>query len=287
MDTPLFHGDLVESRRLLYTPSPFAKTSLLHLQEIGELKARQPHTSTRENLSSYLFFIVLSGSGILEYSGNTYPLGSGDCVFLDCRRGYSHRSSADLWQLRWVHFYGPLMSNIYEKYIERGGQPVFHLDTYGPLEELLIQLQAVASSDDYIRDMRINEKLTSLMTLIMEHSWHPEHRHISAKRQNLQRVKDYLDLHYSEKISLDRLAELFFINKFYLTRIFKEQFGVSIHTYLLQTRITHAKQLLRFTDQTIESIGLECGLGDANYFNRSFKKLEGVTPGKFRKMWRV
>lgn len=88
-----------------------------------------------------------------------------------------------------------------------------------------------------------------------------------------------------DRINLDDLAERFYINKFYLARIFKEQFGTSINNYLLQIRITHAKQLLRFTDRTVETIGRECGVEDANYFSRMFRKVEGISPGEFRRMW--
>lgn len=286
MDTSLFHGNLVTTSRILYTPSTFAKTSLLHLQEIGSLQAQKPHTSRRENLSSYLFFLVLSGYGTLEYQGKSHALCAGDCVFLDCHKLYSHRTSDDLWQLKWVHFYGPNMGSIYEKYIERGGQPCFHPKDAKPYDQILQELYRIASAEDYVRDMRIFEKLTSLLTLLMEESWHPEHSScIEVKKQNLQNVKEYLDRHYTEKIYLDNLAEAFYINKFYLTRIFKEQFGISIHNYLLQTRITHAKQLLRFSDKTIENISAECGIEDANYFSRIFKKVEGISPGEFRKMW--
>ena len=52
MDTALFEGTLVESERILYTPSTFARTNLIHLQECGRLKALSPHTSHRENLAS-------------------------------------------------------------------------------------------------------------------------------------------------------------------------------------------------------------------------------------------
>ena len=69
MDTPLFDGKLVHSSRIIYTPSPFARASLLHLQEVGSLQARQPHDSARKDLSSYLFFLVEHGSGLLEYEG--------------------------------------------------------------------------------------------------------------------------------------------------------------------------------------------------------------------------
>lgn len=60
---------------------------------------------------------------------------------------------------------------------------------------------------------------------------------------------------------------------------------VTLVTYLQQVRITHAKRMLRFTDKSIEEIGLECGIGELNYFSRVFKKLEGVSPSEFRRVW--
>ena len=51
----------VRSSRILYTPSPFARSSLLHLQEVGSLTAMKPHISKREKLHSYLCFVVEDG----------------------------------------------------------------------------------------------------------------------------------------------------------------------------------------------------------------------------------
>ena len=48
--------------------------------------------------------------------------------------------------------------------------------------------------------------------------------------------------------------------------------------------ITSAKQMLRFTDKTIEQIGCEVGFSDTNYFTRLFRKIEGITPGEYRKL---
>jgi AraC-like DNA-binding protein len=283
---PLFQGTLVNAKRIIYTPSGFARTNLLHLQETGELEALKPHTSSRKNLISYLFLLVLKGSGTLTCDGIRYELSAGDCAFIDCRKAYSHRSSPQTWTLKWVHFYGSNMKGIYEKYAERGGRTVFRPDNPKDFEDLLEQLFDIAGSADYIRDMRICEKLTTLLTLLMAESWHPENKiHIGSKRQSLQNVKDYLDQHYREKITLDHLAGTFFINKFYLARIFKEQFGVPINGYLAQVRITHAKQLLRFGGLTIEETGRECGFDEPAYFTRVFKKVEGITPGEFRRMW--
>lgn len=297
MDPSLFDGILVKSNRIIYTPSDFAKANLIHLQEVGELQAQKPHTSRRKNLSSYLFFMVLEGEGTLTCGGRTYSLKQGDCAYVDCRTDYAHSCSETLWKLKWVHFYGPNMSGIHGKYLERGGKPVFTPADSAVFEELLDRIYEIAASNTYIRDMQIFEKLTALLTLLMEQSWsggedttgrnprERESRRASYKKQNLQALKEYLDSNYASRITLDLLAERFFINKFYLTRIFKEQFGESVTEYLLQVRITRAKQSLRFTDKSIEEIAHECGMHDANYFSRSFKKVEGVTPGEYRKIW--
>ena len=277
---------IVSSIRVLYTPTAFAKTALLYLQEIGSLQAEQPHTSSRTHLPSYLFFCVDSGSGELEYQGKKHKLSQGDCVFIDCQQPYSHSTGTELWSLSWIHFSGVTMPDIYRKYQERGGRPVFHPENVAAFVELHKSLFNLASSDDYIRDMRINSGLNELLVLLMNESWHPAERSDTAlKRQNLDPIRDYLDTHYTEKISLDALVDQFYISKFYLTRVFKEQYGVSINTYVQNLRITKAKQMLRFTDKRLEDIGYQCGLGAPHYFSRIFKQVEGVTPSEFREKW--
>lgn len=249
------------------------------------MQAVHPHISQRSDLVSFLCFIVLSGEGELSYEGQTYQLGEGDCVFIDCRKAYSHSTSDNLWSLQWCHFYAPSLPAVYEKYKERGGRPVFHPGDLTPFTSLLTDLYNLASSSDYIRDMRINEKLGSLLTLLMEQSWHPESVTVSRKRMELAAVKEYLDEHYTEKIMLEELAEKFFINKFYLSKIFKETYGTTVNNYLISKRITRAKQLLRFTDMTVDEVGVAVGMGDANYFSRMFRKVEGISPREYRKQW--
>lgn len=326
MDQELFNpqSSSVTSSRILYTPSTVARTSLLHLQEVGSLQAIHSHTSTRTNLTSFLCFVVLSGNGTVTYEETTYELSAGDCVFIDCRKAYSHSTgynangnstsvnntsistptcvnetacekdtaaskntnlSTSLWSLQWCHFYAPSLPAIYEKYKERGGSPVFHPDDSAPFTTILTDLYTLASSSDYIRDMRINESLSALLTLLMEQSWHPESKTVSRKRLELVEMKNYLDEHYTERIVLDDLSEKYYINKYYLTKIFKETYGSTINGYIIAKRITRAKQLLRFTDMTVDEIGNAVGMGDANYFSRTFRKVEGISPREYRKQW--
>ena len=106
-------------------------------------------------------------------------------------------------------FYAPFMPAIYEKYKERGGLPVFHLEDTMHFEVIFKQLYELAASSDYIRDMRINERLSSLLTLLMQESWNPENSTVSKKRMELAAVKSYLDEHYIERITLDELEARF------------------------------------------------------------------------------
>ena len=94
MDKSLFfrQADSVSSNRIIYTPSTFARSSLIHLQETGTLQATHPHKNERSGLTSCLFFTVLRGSGQLSYDGATYVLHSGDCVFINCKKPYSHET---------------------------------------------------------------------------------------------------------------------------------------------------------------------------------------------------
>ena len=261
----------VQSDRILYTPSAFARGSLLHLQEVGTLKALHPHTSTRSGLVSYLCFLVLEGEGSLTYDGRQYSLKLGDCVFTDCRKTYSHSTSDCLWSLSWCHFYAPFMPAIYEKYKERGGLPVFHPENPDAFQKIFVQLYELAASSDYIRDMRINESLSALLNLLMQESWNPDHVAVSKKRMELAAVKAYMDEHYTQKLTLDDLEAQFFINKYYLLKIFKETYGMTISSYLISKRITRAKQLLRFTQMTIDEVGCAVGMDGAGYFSRMFK----------------
>ena len=148
----------------------------------------------------------------------------------------------------------------------------------------MTEVYELANSGDYIRDMRINERLNALLTLLMETSWH-QGGGSAPRKLEIQRVKAYIDERFAERLTLDEVAGRFYIDKHYLARLFKEQVGVTLTAYVQQVRITHAKQMLRFTDQRIEEIGAQCGIGDLNYFSRVFKKLEGVSPSEYRRVW--
>lgn len=213
----------------------------------------------------------------------------GDCAFIDCRSGYSQCSSPNLWTLSWVHFYGSNLRPIYEKYRQRGGKTVFHLDDASEYEALLSEIYRTAGSESYIRDMELDDLLRRLVLLLMRETVHPESWQSEkagnrATRMDMGSVKEYVDAHYTERIRLEELAARFYLNKSYMMRCFKEQYGTTILAYVNQQRVTKAKELLRFTNETVEAIAIDCGF-EPNYFARTFKKLEGMPPSEYRAKW--
>ena len=98
-------------------------------------------------------------------------------------------------------------------------------------------------------------------------------------------MRAYLDDHFTERVELETLAARFFVNKYYLTRLFRREYGCSMTAYVLQRRITRAKQLLRFTDRSVEAIGAETGFREPYYFSRMFRQLEGISPSEYRRQW--
>ena len=94
---------------------------------------------------------------------------------------------------------------------------------------ILTDIYTLASSSDYIRDMRINGKLNDLLTLLMESSWHREAHTNAPKKMDISLVKSFLDEHYKEKLSLESVASHFFIDKHYLARLFKEHIAPREH----------------------------------------------------------
>lgn len=96
-------------------------------------------------------------------------------------------------------------------------------------------------------------------------------------------VRQYIDQHYKESITLDMLAEKVSINKFYMAHAFKREYGVSPINYLIACRIREGKRLLTETDLSLSQIATVLGFSSSSYFSQSFRNAEGVSPSEYRK----
>lgn len=105
---------------------------------------------------------------------------------------------------------------------------------------------------------------------------------IGVSRQNLLLVKEFLDEHPDQDISLEDLAQLSGTSKYHFVRQFGKSFGLSPHAYQIQARIKKAKQLLK-VGASISQTAIDCGFHDQSHLTRHFKRCLGTTPKKFQK----
>ena len=111
---------------------------------------------------------------------------------------------------------------------------------------------------------------------------------MSKKEQKLyKKIKpsiEYLANNYSaEKINNDQLAEISHISNSYFRKIFFELYGVSPMKYVEIRKIEKAKELLDVEDMNVTEIARSCGFNDVYFFSRTFKKITGFSPNKYRK----
>ncbi|RAU92159.1 response regulator [Paenibacillus sp. YN15] len=98
----------------------------------------------------------------------------------------------------------------------------------------------------------------------------------------LDEVKSYIDANLHEALSLQTIADCFYIHPNYLSRRFKERFESSFISYLTGERVRKAEQLLKETEMKIQEIATIVGYPDAAYFSSVFRKATGKSPVQYR-----
>jgi len=132
------------------------------------------------------------------------------------------------------------------------------------------------------KDCRFSrEYLTSAMVSDLCYLW-DESKKSSSNTDRMHQIAQYMELNYTKPFIQSEYAKLFYINKDYMCRKFKDTFGVSMLAYLNQIRIEHAKALLNRPDMKIRDIAYAVGFEDEKYFARQFKKHTTMTPGDYR-----
>lgn len=273
------------SDRVIITPSAYAKGHYLYAQEIGSLQSLRPHISSRDQIDSFLFLIVLTGKGELTYRSQTFSLKQGDCAWIDCHFPYSHESSSSFpWELKWVHFSGGTAAEFYRQFSAQNLPSVFTPENPAIFNECLSTLLLLHKSSEPLKELMSHAYLTQLISYCYQEST----AGIKSQRdvrEKLSLVNQYLHTHFSEQFSLDDLSRIFYISKYYLIREYKKNYGTTPGNALIMIRISRAKELLRFSSDSVERIASLCGFQDTAYFIRMFKRSEGMTPLEYRRKW--
>ncbi len=194
-----------------------------------------------------------NGLALVEYTKKNYP--NTQCIMVTCH--------ADFDYIRQAMRYGV------KDYILK---PV----DYEELECLLVQF-----TEDYQRRQN-KEKLGKLVEKTQERKKGIEESDMDSNEERLETVKQYIEEHIQEKITVGDLANLIHINEQHLMRIFKRETGQSVVEYITERRIIIASNLLKDSDYTINFIADCVGCENYSYFTKLFKRFTGFTPREYR-----
>lgn len=146
---------------------------------------------------------------------------------------------------------------------------------------------AFSLSDDFIRKCELLSSHDAVINLqyrmVLEFTERVGRLKIgSGETRFTSDIANYVRHHISEKIGADEVADALYMSRPYLSSRFIRETGMSLTDYILREKTEEAKKLLRYTDKPILAVSEYLGFSSQSHFTRVFKKITGVTPGKYR-----
>ncbi len=148
---------------------------------------------------------------------------------------------------------------------------------------VMIQIMDYLKSPSLMSDFYAQRALTDIFDIILTHCCTEMFPTAEAEPNNsILQVKQYIDEHYTDTITVEDLTSVSHCSKGHLFRTFKKYFRISPLAYQQDLRFEAAQRLLRFTSLRCYEIAQRVGYTDVYYFHRQFKKRLGVTPLNYR-----
>lgn len=245
----------------------------------------------------YEFYFFLEGDVSIQIGQKVFPLAPGDIIVIPPR--VSHVAvihSMDLPYRRFVFWisqdfcsylldqspdYGYLM-----QLAQTRKNYIFHNDkiTFNSIQSKILRLLTEMQGNRFCKTplvlLYVSDLILHMNRLIYERN-HPERAEESESLY--QNICTFIDSHIEEDLSLDRLSKEFFVSKYHISHIFKENLGLSIHQYITKKRLALCRQAI-LGDMSISQVYQTYGFGDYSSFFRAFKKEYGVSPRDYKDM---
>ena len=233
--------------------------------------------------------LAVGGSGSLLIEGQTFPVETGNLIVIPPNKAHTEVSSEN--DALEYYILGVKNMTLKEQFPEGVDIDDIPFRPVIPLGGLDATVKTVFT--DIFSEMKtqrrgyeimVQSHLLRLSALLMRLTDLKASFNIPEEmKRGCAMVKEYIDAHYSDKITLEELCQLSCISKFHLIHEFSKYVGKSPIAYQLKCRIREAKYLLTSTDSSIADISYALGFSSISHFSQRFKIEEGCTPLEFRK----
>lgn len=278
-----------DSIRYMNTVSAHTRANYLYMQECGHFKTIYPYYTERSGLPSYLLLYTVAGTGILTYEGQKYVIKPGDCFYIDCMKHHRYEIAVSKengnvpWEFLWIHFYGNSSDGYYTQFHE-DGIPVLKVQDTFLFERNIRRIIAINQKKVIYAEVLTANLIQSMLTELLIQKMTDSSEYFNIP-DNISQTTAFIQAHYAEDISLEKIAKHVNLSKYYLAREFSRYMGISINQYIINCRISRAKELLRESELPVAEIAFQVGIPHVSHFIQLFKDREGMTPLKYKKLW--
>lgn len=232
------------------------------------------------------------GRARFDVDGEYFVLVDNEFLFVNCGSIHSGKELvksigyAIVFDLRFLSSEGPdIIKCRYFTPLKEGRFFVPNLIKDNELREDICKIIEVFKIKPFGYELQIKALLFNIFTRLFRYYVKPRTNWvINSKLDKIKGVLEYVNLNYHRHFTLEELAEIGGISKFYLCRIFKEVLYMSPLEYINKVKVEKAGEFLRNTEMSITEVALECGFENISYFIRIFKKYMQVTPLKYKKI---
>ena len=161
---------------------------------------------------------------------------------------------------------------------------IYHFDviSFNTIHTKVIRLLEERHSQQFCQQSMVSLCVHDLILTLTRMVYQLENPGVSREENSLyQGIVSYIDNHMQEKITLEDIAGALFVSKYHIAHVFKAQFGLSIHQYILKKRLNLCKGAIA-SGTDITTACTQCGFDDYSSFYRAFKKEYGMSPKEFK-----